>query len=305
MSITAYSGPLVVFGQGPFPDYNPEAGPSLFFGGSGILDPRSFYTYKPGQDFGSATAGFLGTSNILTVNYAPATKAAAAIAALATVASGVAMTLVSSSGSGVTVGVSTTNAATGLTVTGLRALGGGAAQLVSFGSSGTVQLWNPATLLSRAVSVTGSTSGTGGDFLVSGYDVYGYPMTETITCGAGANTVNGKKAFKYIASVVPQFTDAHNYSVGTTDIFGLPIYSATWTKGATIDVSIAWDGTVITASTGYTAGVTTTATSTTGDVRGTYAVQSASDGSKNLVITQSPTLANIASATGLFGVTQA
>jgi hypothetical protein len=305
MSITAYSGPLVVFGQAPSYDYNPEAGPSLFYGGMGILDPRSAYTYEPGQDFGNVTAGFLGVNHIITINYAPATKAAAGIAALANVTSGTAMTLVSSSGSGVTVGVSTINAATGQTVTGLLALGGGAAQRVSFGSSGTVQLWNPATLLSRAVSITGSTSGTGGDFLVSGYDVYGYPMTETITCGAGANTVNGAKAFKYIASVVPQFTDAHNYSVGTTDIFGFPIYSATWNGGAVADVSISWNGAVITSTTGYTAGVTTTATATTGDVRGTYAVQSASDGTKKLIITQSPTLANIASATGLFGVTQA
>lgn len=306
MSITAYSGPLVVFGQAPSYDYNPEAGPSLFYGGVGILDPRPFYTYQPGQNFGAVTAGFLGVSQILTVNHAPATKSNTAIAAAAAVTSGTAMTLVSSSGSGVVVGVSTTNATTGQTVTGLLALGGGAAQRVSFGSSGTVQLWNPTTLLSRAVSITGILGGTGGDFLVSGYDVYGYPMSEMITVAVDANTANGKKAFKYIASVVPQFTDTSTYSVGTTDIFGFPIYSATWNGGTSADLSISWNGAVITSSTGYTAGVTTDpATTTTGDVRGTYAVQSAADGTKKLIITQSPTVANIASATGLFGVTQA
>ena len=305
MSITANSGPYVSFGQGTFADYNPEAGPSLFYAGAGLLDPRPYYTYQPGQDFGAATAGFLGFTRILTVNYVPATLSNTAIAAAANATSGTAFTLVSSSGSGVTVGASVTNASTGALVTGLLALNGSSAR-VSFGSSGTIQLWDPTTLLGRALSITGSASSTGGNFLISGYDCYGYPMSEVIAGPAGATTTNGKKAFKYIASVVPQFTDAHNYSVGTADIFGFPLYSATFNAGADVDVAISWAGAAITSATGYTAGVTTSpATTTTGDVRGTYAVQSASDGSKRLLITQSPSLANISSITGLFGVTQA
>lgn len=305
MSISAFSGPVISFGQAPYADYNPELGPSLFYAGVGILDPRQPFTYEPGQQFGNVVAGFLGVSNILTINYAPATLNVAAIAAAANVTSGTAMTLVSSSANGVVIGQSVINASTGLTVTGLLALGGGASGRVSFGSAGTVQLWDPTTLVSRAVSITGSSSATGGDFIVSGYDIYGYPMSETITHAGGTATTNGKKAFKFIASVVPQFTDAHNYSVGTTDIFGFPIYSASFNPGATADVSISWNGAAVTATTGYTAGVTTTATKTTGDVRGTYAVQSASNGTKVLVITQAPALSNIGSATGLFGVTQA
>lgn len=304
MSISAFSGPVISFGQAPYADYNPEMGPSLFFGGVGILDPRQPFTYEPGQDFGNTTCGFLGTTRILTVNYAPATLNVAAIAAAANVTNGTAMTLVSSNGNGIVVSQSVTNANTGLSVSGLLAIGVATGR-VAFGSAGTVQLWDPTTLISRAVSITGSSSATGGAFLVSGYDVYGYPMSETITQAGGTATTNGKKAFKYIASVVPQFTDAHNYSVGTTDIFGFPIYSATWNGGANADVSISWNGADITSSTGYTAGVTTTASKTTGDVRGTYAVQSSSDGTKKLIITQSPALTNIGTATGLFGVTQA
>lgn len=377
MSISALSGPVIGYGQsssGTLTDYNPELGPSLFWGGVGRLDPRSNFNYKPGQDFGSFTAGF-ATADAMTINYAPYALNTAAIAALANVVSGVAMTLVSSSSTstGVSVGASCINYNTGATVTGLLLIdgyasftgvvasnvltvssltgtvtvgmtlsgtgvasgttvvnqltgpaggagtytvtgnatvssttitgqmtGGYAALAQPFGQVKTVNVWNPQALVARAVCIRGSTSATGGDFLVSGYDIYGVPMTETITAGAGAVTTNGKKAFKYIASVVPQFTDAHNYSVGTTDIYGFPLRSDFFG-----DVAINYNATGITASTGYVAADTTTATATTGDVRGTYALQSAADGSKRLMIRQFPLAANMGSIAGLFGVTQA
>jgi len=50
---------------------------------------------------------------------------------------------------------------------------------------------------------------------------------------------------------------------------------------------------------------TSPATTTTGDVRGTYALQSAADASKRLVVRQFVTPANMGSIAGLFGVTQA
>lgn len=299
MSITAFSGPLISFGQATSGDYNPEQGPSLFWGGAGILDPRSPFTYEPGQNFGSATAGFLGTSNILALNITPAASGTATVAALANVTSGTPMTLVSATGDGITVGASVKNYNTGQTVTGLLAVGGAAGR-VSFGDSGTIQLWDPTTLTARALSVTGVAAGAGGAFLVSGYDIYGVPMTETITCAAGANTANGKKAFKYIASVTPQFTDAQNYSVGTTNLFGLPIradYAG--------ELLVNYNATLATAITTFVAADTATATATTGDVRGTIGVASATDGTKRLIVYQNPLLANIGAVTGLFGKTQA
>ena len=299
MSITAFSGPLISFGSAASNDYNPEAGPSLFFGGTGLLDPRGPFNYQPGQNFGAATCGFLGNSNILSVNAAPATKAAAAVAAVANVVSGTAMTLVSVTGSGITVGASVVNYNTGGTVTGLLAVGAAAGR-TSFGDSGTIQLWDPTTLTARALSVTGVSASVGGDFLISGYDIYGVPMTETITAAAGVATTNGKKAFKYIASVVPQFTDANNYSVGTTDLFGLPIRS-----DLAGDITVNFNATLATSITTYVAAVTTTASATTGDVRGTIGIASASDGTKRLMVFQNPLVANVASVTGLFGVTQA
>ena len=51
MADTAFSGPLIVFGQNPTQpsDYNPDLGSSLFYAGGGILDPRQPFTYLPGE----------------------------------------------------------------------------------------------------------------------------------------------------------------------------------------------------------------------------------------------------------------
>jgi hypothetical protein len=380
MSITAFSGPVIAFGQntiGSNPsitDYNPDLGPSLFWGGVGRIDPRPNFNYIPGQTAGQFTAGF-GTSDVQTINYAPYALSTSAIAAAANVVSGTAMTLVStnSTSTGVSVSNSCTNYNTGAQVTGLLMVDGFASftgviassvltvssltgtisigmtiagtgvntgttivnQLTGapggvgtytvqgddtassttitaqatgttalgqpFGAPASVYLWNPQALVSRAVSVTGSSSSTGGNITISGYDIYGVPMSEVIAAPAGATTVNGKKAFKYISSVVPAFTDAHNYSVGTTDIYGFPLRSDFFS-----DVTINYNAAAVTANTGYVAAVTTSpATTTTGDVRGTYALQSASDGSKRLAIRQFILPANMNSVTGLFGVTQA
>jgi len=113
-------------------------------------------------------------------------------------------------------------------------------------------------------------------------------------------TVNGKKAFKYIKSCTVSGA-ATTIGVGTTDIFGIPLrsdallfYSRLW-----------WNAAEITATTGYVAADTTSpATATTGDVRGTYAVQSASDGSKRLQIALIIPPANLGTVTGLLGVNQ-
>jgi hypothetical protein len=377
MSITANSGPYIAFGQntiGTITDYNPDLGPSLFWGGVGRIDPRPNFNYIPGQASGAFTAGF-GTSDCQTISYAPYALGTAAIAAAANVVSGTAMTLVStnSTSTGVSVSNSCTNYNTGVTVTGLLMVDGfasftgviassiltvssltgtisigmtltgtgvntgttivnqlngapggvgtytvqgddiassttmtaqatGTAALAQpFGAPSTIYLWNPQALVSRAVSVTGSSSATGGNITINGYDIYGVPMSEVIAAPASATTVNGKKAFKYISSVVPAFTDAHNYSVGTTDIYGFPLRSDFFS-----DVSINYNAASITANTGYVAAVTTSpATTTTGDVRGTYALQSAADASKRLAIRQFVLPANMGSFAGLFGVTQA
>lgn len=141
--------------------------------------------------------------------------------------------------------------------------------------AGDVAVLDPTQAITRAVSVSAQAAATWTTATVAGYDLYGQAMTEAITISAGG-TANGKKAFKYITGVTLSGGTAdttHTYSVGTLDILGLSIRSDFWEY---MNVFVA--GAFITASTGWTvADGTVPATSTTGDVRGTYALQTASN----------------------------
>ena len=95
MTITAFSGPIIGFGQNPVgSEYNPDLGPSLFWGGAGLMDPRLAYAYQPGRARSTGTYGWLGFDNITTISAVPYTKAAGAIVASANPASAT-LTLVS------------------------------------------------------------------------------------------------------------------------------------------------------------------------------------------------------------------
>lgn len=280
---------------------SPDAAPQVDFLGIGIQDQRVQYNRLNGPT-ASTAIGVLGWygSDPIVINQAPATLGAANIVALANVTSGTAMTLAVAS-TGITVVPASTLLVPSMVTISAGLVLDGLAGLKRFGSGFVTAFYDRTTMVARAVSVTGVSGGAGGAFKVAGYDVYGYAMNETITAAAGVATTNGKKAFKIITSVTPQFTDAHNYSVGTTDIFGFGIEAPLFS-----DVIIHWNSTLITASTGLVAADTATATATTGDVRGTYAVQSASDGTKRLVVRCSPSLSAIQTnpTTGLFGVAQ-
>lgn len=168
----------------------------------------------------------------------------------------------------------------------------------------------------------GGASGTG-QFLVTGYDIYGVPMTEIITAsGTTAAQGSGKKAWKYISSITTQVAATtgtpQNVSVGPGNVVGFPLRNNKWEY-----LDIFWGGAFTVTNAGWTAAVTGTSTNTTGDVRGTQALQSAvvgstgvsqsavvANGANRLTITQSmevPSMliANPLNANSMFGIPQA
>lgn len=302
MTITAYSGPVVTFPSSGIPaNQNPEHGPSAFMYAAGLLDPRAPFTYTPGQDFGAPTYAFVG-GGYMVVDQAPSAISAVNIAASQSPAAG-AITLVSSSAAGITVSQSIVRADTGATVTGLLAIDTKMTP-VTFGQAATIHVWDPTKAISRNVRITSGGDDTLITFTVNGYDVYNYPMSETIT-GVNNGAASGKKAFKYISSVTHTGSVATTVTIGTGDVFGF---------GLRVDrfayAEITWASARITANTGFVAAVTTSpATAITGDVRGTYATQSASDATRQLQVKVIPSVANLSNSTsllvGLFGVTQA
>lgn len=305
MTVSAFAGPVVAFGGGVRPGINPDRGPSVFDQGIALMDPRAPFLYRKAVA-NAAVTGWLGGARLQVVNQVPSALATTNIAAAALAVAGTPVTLVAASGAGITVGTTITRADTGTAAANLLAID--LAQVpVPFGAGGNgtggaVRIWNPLQGIARNVRITSAGGNdTGATFLVAGYDLYGYPVSELIT-GANAGTASGVKAFKYIASVTPAGTiGSTTVAVGTGDVIGLPIRADIFGE-----VEITYNDAKITAITGFTAAVTTSpATTTTGDVRGTYALQTASNGTRRLSVYVTPSVANISSSTGLCGVTQA
>jgi len=158
--------------------------------------------------------------------------------------------------------------------------------------------------LPRAVSITQAAAGTQRTFTVSGYDYYGQAMSEAITSTV-SSTVNGKKAFFLITGVtVAGGGTTTAVTVGTSDILGLPVrvFNVAYVASVKSNNTLAQDaGTFVAAD-------TATATTTTGDVRGTYTPATASDGQVRTVMgILLPGIAVGPNATrvGALGVTQA
>lgn len=315
MTKNATGGPTIVYGQQPaqqgtnyVSEYNEDAAPSLFWGGVGLLDSR--WGYKPDGNAGSSaqapnSLGFQGVTNIPTVNAVPAALNAILIAASQTPTSGTALTLFTTSNTGLTVlsAALTVYPSNNAVPSGALVLDGQPSTVVfekNFSASGGVQLYDPTKSLARCVTIRNNGNDGSGTYTVKGYDIYGYAMSEAIT-GGNSTTVTGKKAWKFVTSVTPSGTiNSTSVAVGTSDVYGFPIRADGYN-----DLEIVWAGANITSSTGFTAAVTTAATSTTGDVRGTYKLQVAADGTSTLTIFETPRVANLGSVSGLFGVTQA
>jgi hypothetical protein len=185
------------------------------------------------------------------------------------------------------------------------AAGAGAVTLTAGTSARSVVLNNGATAIQldvpRAIKVNCST--TARAFTVSGFDYYGQPMSEVITVAVAATAVTGLKAFYQVSSVTIAGS-ATAVVVGTSDVLGIPVRVANVAYVA----SVKSNNTLAQDAGTFVAADTATATTTTGDVRGTYAPATASNGIVRTVMgILLPGIAVGPNATrvGALGVTQA
>lgn len=161
----------------------------------------------------------------------------------------------------------------------------------------------------RAVQLTtaSGTITTSRTITVSGYDYYGQAMSEAIATGTTSSAVAnvaGKKAFFQISSITISGALPVAITVGTTDVLGIPVrvFNVAYVASVKSNSTLAQDaGTFVAAD-------TATATTTTGDVRGTYVPATASNGLVRTVMgILLPAIAVGPNATrvGALGVTQA
>jgi hypothetical protein len=153
----------------------------------------------------------------------------------------------------------------------------------------------------RAVKVNCAT--TARAFTVSGYDYYGQAMSEVITVSVAATAVTGLKAFYQISGVTIAGS-ATAVVVGTSDVLGIPVrvFNVSYVASVKSNNTLAQDaGTFVAAD-------TATATTTTGDVRGTYTPATASNGIVRTtmgILLPAIAVGPNATRVGALGVTQA
>jgi hypothetical protein len=158
----------------------------------------------------------------------------------------------------------------------------------------------------RAVAVTiGAGTIANRNVTINGFDYYGQAMSEVIATGTTQSvTVNGKKAFYVVTSATVSGAVGATTALGTTDILGIPVrvFNVAYIASVKSNNTLAQDAGT------FVAAATETATTTTGDVRGTYVPATASNGIVRTVMgILLPAIAVGPNATrvGALGVTQA
>jgi|GEM_PF-4336246 hypothetical protein len=321
MSVTANSGPQVNFGvtltsSGADLEHNPDRGPSVVDLGEMMVDPRPPFCFQPGQASSKAFYGWAGAFGGPVVDQAPSATSTNNVSSAQVPTGGTALTLATNTSLGFGAAV-TINAYEGGTVS-IRPIDG-AMGGQAFGVSGGINIWDPTKAVTRTLNINGSSNGSSAEaWSIYGRDLYGQKVTETVV-GASIS-VNSKKAYKYISSIVPSTVNGAIGStvvtVGLNDVFGFPLrvdhpaYVTVWAGPAS-------SATLVNISTGaHTFAVTSAASNTTGDVRGTIAtsgvVGSVSNASNwKIVMFISPSVQNLQGVSqgssypsGLVGLTQ-
>lgn len=137
---------------------------------------------------------------------------------------------------------------------------------------------------------------------VTGYDMYRAKMVETLTIAPSGTTAAGLKAFKYIWSIALTSTaddSAKVINVGFGDVLGLPYYLEEKS-----DLLQVWFDDAVETPAAVVAGVTTTPSATTGDVRGTVDFTGTLNGAKKCKVYMHISDSNAATARGLLGKAQ-
>lgn len=137
--------------------------------------------------------------------------------------------------------------------------------------------------------------------VLTGYDLYRQKVVEShaITAGTNTRTVNGKKSLKYLYSVaitVAADASANTLNLGFGDVLGLP-YRLT-NVGDVLQTTLAG---AVDAATVVKADATT-ATATTGDIRGTVDAAGLLDGAKEVAVYMA--VLDPSTAVGLRGIAQ-
>jgi len=321
MTVTALSGPIVQFGitlsstsgdgiTGQDFEHNEQRAPQITDLGDSFLDPRSAYAYEPGGGVTNLTFGFFNNQGI--VDFKPTTASTNALVSTTASSGTSTFTLAAASTANGTYSTTIIAPETGKATGTLIALDSTAAYL-AFGTAGSICMWNPGAGTGRNIIIRPSSNGDAGTFSVAGRDMYGYKMTETLA--AGSTTITGKKAFKYISSITNCTTPVSTgVIVGFGDVFGFPLavpYAglnlavyASSTAFGTAAAAVQSSATIVLAST------VATQTSTTPDVRGTWASSLASNtGNVRIQIVVTPAASAMAAISStnvspLFGATQ-
>lgn len=131
----------------------------------------------------------------------------------------------------------------------------------------------------RRVTLTSAGNASGTQFLISGFDIYGAPMSQQIA-GPNANTVATLKTFKSVVSVTPLGTNAATVSVGFNDALGMPVRI----NDAGYIADPKWAGSLAQDAGTFVPADGAVATNLTGDVRGVYTPSSAANGVRRLVM---------------------
>ena len=299
---TAFNAPLIVQGVRVAPgaggSSDVDAALSLFFAGTGIIDSRQ--SYNVGR---AGAVGFAAPSAIAVIDAIPSALSAVSIAAAQVPVAGTPLTLIPASANGIIV---TTAPGTGQYPSGNVAPAGslfidGLPIITGLGLDGFVGIWQPGSLLQRALQVTSVGNDSGAFVTISGMDYGGFPVTQRLAL-SNAGVATTTKTYKSVQSVVPSGSlSGSNISVGHADVYGFPMLCALFERA-----DIYWSGALITASAGFVvADPTSPATQASGDTRGTYAVPSASNGTKRLVVYVTPSVMALTNSNvnqGLFGV---